>query len=180
MNANPAPGMTSAPRLAAILLLALSLTGCVGYRLGGVKPSALANVNSIAVPVFANKTLEPRVGVLATNATVTALAADGTYKIATRADADAVLVAAVTRIDYIQIRADRLDTLRPSELENVVEIDWVLKDARDPTKVLDRGIALGTSRFFLDPNNQTSRTNALPDAAKHAARSIASQLGDGF
>ena len=172
--------MTSAPRLAALLLLSVSLVGCAGYKLGGSKPSALAAIDSIAVPVFANLTLEPRVGVLATNATVSALAADGTYRIVSSDQADAILQASVASIDYLQIRANRLDTLRPSQLENALSIEWVLKDARDTTKVLVSGTAIGSSRFFLDPNNQTSRTNALPDAVQNAARSIASQLSDGF
>jgi hypothetical protein len=171
--------MPRATRPAAIALATLLLSGCFGYQLGGLKPSALAHVQSIAVPMFTNETLEPRVGVLATNATVSAITADGTYKIKSKEQADAVLEATVKKINYIQIRADRLDTLRPAELENVVTIEWKLLDARD-NRVLDSGAALGTSRFFLDPNAQTSRTNALPDAVQNAGRSIASQLGDGF
>ena len=166
-------------RLAATALASLVLSGCFGYQLGGAKPSALAGINSIAVPMFENQTLEPRVGVLATNATVNALTSDGTYKIKSKADADAILEAAVTKINYIQIRADRLDTLRPVELRNVVTVEWKLTDSSS-NRVLDTGAAFGTSHFFLDPNAQTSRTNALPDAVKNAAQSIASQLGDGF
>jgi len=171
--------MSCTMRLAATALASLVLTGCVGYQLGGAKPSALAGVNSIAVPMFGNQTFEPRVGVLATNATVSALAADGTYQVKSKADADAILEATVARINYVQIRADRLDTLRPAELENVVTVEWKLTDSRS-NRVLDSGAAFGTSRFFFDPNAQTSRTNALPDAVENVAQSIASQLGDGF
>lgn len=171
--------MSRALRFTAAALASLVFSGCVGYQLGGAKPSALANVRSIAVPMFENQTFEPRVGVLATNATVNALAADGVYGIKTKADADAILKATVTEIDYTQIRSSRLDTLRPTELESVVAVEWKLTDSQT-NRVLDSGIALGTSRLFLDPNVQTSRTNALPDAVEDAARSIASRLGDGF
>jgi hypothetical protein len=171
--------MSCAPRLAITAVASLLLTGCFGYQLGGAKPSALAGVDSIAVPMFTNETLDPRVGVLATNAAVSALSADGTYRIKSKAEADAILEASVTKIDYIQIRASRLDTLRPEELENIVTIEWKLTDSQGG-RVLDSGAAIGTSRFFLDPNAQTSRTNALPDAVENAGRSIASQLGDGF
>ena len=63
---------------------------------------------------------------------------------------------------------------------------------RDPAAVLlvalpqsgQGGVGLaaarGTSRFFLGDNAQTARTNALPDAVRNAANSIASQLADGF
>ena len=80
----------------------------------------------------------------------------------------------------MQLRTERLDTLRPSELGNHVVIDWELKDAGDPTKVLARGTATGVSRFFVGDNIQTARTNALPDACRQAANDIASNLGDGF
>ena len=171
--------MSCALRLAITAFASLLLAGCFGYQLGGAKPSALAGVDSIAVPMFTNDTLEPRVGVLATNATVSALAADGTYKIKSKAEAAAVLEASVTKIDYIQIRANRLDTLRPEELENIVTVEWKLMDSQSG-RMLDSGAALGTRRVVLCTEARTSRTNALPDAVENAARSIASQLGDGF
>jgi hypothetical protein len=170
-----------APRFAAALALCAALcASCTGYRLGGAKPSALSEIHSIAVPMFSNKTLEPRVGAMATNRTVDALAADGAYRIASPENADAILEGTVTRIDYTQLRSARLDTMRPTEIGNQITIEWALKDASDPTRTLMRGAAIGTSRFFLGDNVQTARTNALPDALHNAALQIASKLGDGF
>jgi hypothetical protein len=176
---NP-PRPMHALRTAATLAALLAATSCAGYRFGGAKPAALAGVKTIAVPVFANNTLEPRVEVLATNATVTALSVDGTYRLAPAGQADAILHGTVDRIEYRQLRSRRVDTLRPTELGNEVVIDWELKDGRDPTKVLDHGTVRGTSRLFLGDNVQTARTNALPDAVRNAANSLASRLADGF
>jgi len=165
---------------ATLALCAALAVSCTGYKLGGVKPATLSEVHSIAVPMFSNQTLEPRVGAMATNQTVDAIAADGAYKIADPDQADAILEATVSRIDYTQLRSARLDTMRPTELGNQITIEWVLKDAKDPTRALMRGTAIGTSRFFIGDNVQTARTNALPDALHNAALQIASKLGDGF
>ncbi|HEY8990932.1 MAG TPA: LPS assembly lipoprotein LptE, partial [Luteolibacter sp.] len=96
-----------------LLLSAACLTSCVGYQLGGVKPKSLAKVQTIAVPMFANDTQHPRAEALATSAVTSAFTQDGTYRIASREKADAVLEGHVRRIDYTQLRANRLDTLRP-------------------------------------------------------------------
>ncbi|HEY8991354.1 MAG TPA: LPS assembly lipoprotein LptE, partial [Luteolibacter sp.] len=113
-------------------------------------------------------------------AVTSAFTQDGTYRIASREKADAVLEGHVRRIDYTQLRANRLDTLRPEELQNNVTLSWVLKDARDPTKVLASGSASGSSNFFVDSNLQTSRNNALPDALERAGDSLVSKLANGY
>ena len=172
--------MRSAALSAALALCGLLAASCSGYRLGGAKPAALADVHSIAVPMFSNQTLEPRLEARATNEVVDAIAADGVYKIATPDKADAILEGTVSRIDYAQLRSARLDTMRPTELGNQITIEWKLKDAKNPTRTLANGVAIGTSRFFIGENVQTARTNALPDALHDAALQIASKLGDGF
>lgn len=165
---------------AAALTLGLLATSCVGYRAGSAKPANLAEVRSIHVPLFRNKTLEPRVESLATNETVAAFQRDGTYRIATAATADAVLEATIEKIDYAQLRASRVDTLRPVQLRSLITIDWKLKDARNPARLLDQGIAVGSSNFFVDTTDHTARINAYPDALRDAARTLVSRLADGF
>ncbi|NIT66870.1 MAG: hypothetical protein GWM93_09360, partial [Gemmatimonadetes bacterium] len=65
---------------------------CSGYRLGPAKPQLLSHIKTLAIPTFVNETLEPRLAVPMTNATIKAFMSDGTYKIAQRDSADAVLV----------------------------------------------------------------------------------------
>lgn len=167
-------------RFLSALLFALVLPSCAGYHLGGIKPSAMRNVKSIYVPMFKNDTLHPRAEALATSATVDAFVADGTYRITSIDKADAVLEASVYKIDYSQIRATRLDTMRPEELENTVTLRWRLKDARNPIKDLASGSSIGTSRLFVDSNLQTARDNALPDALERASESLVSRLANGY
>jgi hypothetical protein len=164
----------------ALLLLSLAFTSCTGYQLGGAKPAVLRDVNKITVPMFRNDTLHPRAEALATSAATDAVVRDGTFRIATLDQADAILEGTVRTIDYTPLRSTRLDTLRPEELQNTVTLTWTLKDARDPSKVLASGSSVGNSRFFVDSNLQTSRNNALPDALERASEAMVSRLANGY
>ena len=163
-----------------LLPLVLLLASCAGYQLGGAKPAVLKDVETISVPMFANRTLHPRAEAIATSAATDAFVQDGTYRLASRDQADAVLTGAVESIDYTQLRVTRLDTLRPEELQNTVTLTWTLRDAADPDKILASGSSVGNSRFFVDSNLQTSRNNALPDALQRASEAMVSRLANGF
>lgn len=158
----------------------LCLVSCAGYHLGGIKPASLAQVNTIAVPMFSNSTLHPRAETLATSAVANAIVQDGTYRIANTDKADAILEGSVHEILYAAIRGLRLDTLRPTELANTVSFKWSLRDAKNPTKILASGSSSGSSQFFVSSNLQTARNNALPEACEHAAESLVSRISNGY
>lgn len=162
------------------LVTLVALTSCAGYQLNGSKPSALAGIHHIRIPMLRNDTLHPRAEALATSAIADAFVLDGTYKLGDRSNADAILEGTVRNIDYSLLRSSRLDTLRAEELENTVIISWRLIDATDPSRVLARGTSKGTSRFFVDANLQTARNNALPDAMQRAAETLVARLANGY
>jgi len=159
---------------------ALLFTSCAGYQVGPRKPPSLASVKAISVNVFDNSTLHPRAGSMATSAVASALTLDGTYRISTKEQADAILEGTVRRIEYNRIRGKRFDSLRPQELENNVVLSWVLHDAKDPTKVLASGTAHGSSQLFVSSNLQTARNNALPEAMERAGEALVSKLSNGY
>lgn len=156
------------------------LGSCAGYRLGGAKPAALSDVGRVAVPMFENGTLHPRAEVLATSAVTDALSTDGTYRLSRRDDADAVLEGKVSEINYSTIRGSRVDTLLPEELSNQVTIQWTLRDARNPTRILAQGKSTGKSQLFVSANLQTARNNALPEAMERAAEQLVARISTGF
>ena len=156
------------------------LTSCAGYRLGGGKPAALAEVRVISVPMFTNGTAHPRAEVFATSAVARAMTQDGTYQLGQVDRADAILEGHVKSIRYINLRGTRFDTLYPEELQNRVTLSWTLRDARNPIKVLASGSAEGTGRFSVTPNLQTARNNALPEALSQAGESMVSQIASGY
>lgn len=156
------------------------MVSCADYHLGGTKPPSLAGVRTVSVPMFANGTQEPRAESLATTAVIDAIVRDGTYQLADRGSADAVLEGKLTGIRYSTLRGSRLDSLLAEELTNVVSIEWTLRDAKDPTKILATGSSVGQSSFFADSNLQTARRNALPDAFGRAGTNLVSRLASGY
>jgi hypothetical protein len=158
-------------------LLSTFLVSCAGYHVGPSKPPSLKKVNTISVSVFANDTLHPRVGAMATSAVTSAMTQDGTYRIVSAEQADAVLEGTVRRIDYQRIRSSRFDTLRPQELDNTVILAWVLRDAKNSTKVLASGTS---SQLFVDSNLQLARQAALPEATERAGQALVSTLANGY
>ncbi len=153
---------------------------CAGYQLDGGKPQSLAGVERIAVPMFTNATQHPRAEALTTSAVADAVIRDGTYRISSIENADAVLEGSLATIRYSTVRGTRFDTLLAEEFRNTVTLEWKLLDARDPTRVLARGISRGESQLFRDSNLQTARNNALNEALENAADSMVSRIADGF
>lgn len=168
-------------RFSGVALFSVVLSCCTGYQLQSGRPAAMAHVTKIHVPLFENKTLIPRGEVLATNSVIDAIVADGTYRLASAADADAILIGSVQSVSYSQVRATRLDTMRSEEMENTINIKWELRGNHTQNmKVLSSGKARGSSRFAIDANQQTARQNALPDAFQRAATQVVGRLTDDF
>jgi len=165
--------------LAWVALLAC-LVSCTGYHLGMSKPAKLAHVNAIAVEMFGNATLHPRAEALATSAVANAMVLDGTYHIVQVDHADAVLEGRIASIKYTSIRNSRYQTLHPEELTNTVTLQWQLRDAKNPTRILAAGSALGSSQLYVTPDLQTARNNALPDALERAGTALVSSLANGY
>lgn len=163
-----------------LVLLSVVLSSCAGYQLGGAKPPSLAAVNRISVSMLENGTLHPRAEAIATSAVTAAFVQNGTYRLSELDRADAILEGEVASIDYSSLRGSRRDALTSEELTNTVRINWRLKDARDPTRLLASGISTGQSSFFVDSNLQTARQNALPDAFDRAAQNLILRLASGY
>ncbi len=161
------------------LALPMLLVSCAGYHLGGNKPTKLAHVKKIQVPLFTNKTQLTRVDAYATNSAVDAITRDGTYQIGTQDNADAILRGTVKSADYTQVSSSRIDTLRTVELGMKITIDWEVVDAQSG-QILAKGESTGNTRFFTGDNMQVARTNAIPDALRRACESMVSHLSDGF
>lgn len=166
-------------RFLTTLLVAL-LTACSGYQLGGNKPVHLSEIHSIHLALVKNQSQMPRAAAHATNAIADTFLRDGTYRLAGSDQADARLETTLSLIDYSQISTTRNDSLRSNELEMTVYYDWVLLSSENPLHILQKGRSSGTTRFFLGPNLQTDRQNALPDALNRAAVSLVGNLADSF
>ncbi len=112
----------------ACLFSALLLSSCAGYQFGDAKPSVYGSVQTIYVPPFTNQTLEPRLSSLVTNAVIKEIQRDGTYRIGSKGNCDAILVGSIHSFTKSQLRATRTDTLRSRELNLRLRLDFKLVD----------------------------------------------------
>jgi hypothetical protein len=165
--------------LCAAALLALLLGGCAGYHIGPIQPYYLRTVHSIAIPTFKNDTLLPRISVLITDSVIKQFQQDGTYRIARKDDADAVLVAEIDRVDRGPLRSVRGNVLATVEFNLVIKVHYSLLD-RNGKALTSPQIAYGTTSFFVGDDITTDERQAIPIAAEEMAVHLVSQLSEGW
>lgn len=163
---------------AAVTFAALCLSGCLGYRIGPVKPHYLNDVHSIAVPTFTNKTLLPRIEVLVTDTVIKQIQQDGTFRIASDDTADAVLKGEIVRIDRAPLRSVRGNVLATAQFGLVMVLKYSLV-ARDGHPLVSSQ-AVGTTSFFIGTDIQTDERQALPLATEELATNLVAQLSEGW
>lgn len=161
------------------LASAFCLAGCAGYHLGDAKPNALKGIQTIAVGTFKNITLHPRVEALVTNTVIKQLQQDGTYRITSEANADAVLEGAVLSVGRTPARSVRGNVLATNEFNLGVTVTYTLRK-KDGTVLAGPGTVLGTSSFFVGSDVITDERQALPLATEDLAVRLVSQLSEGW
>jgi hypothetical protein len=168
-----------------ILSAAPFFTGCAGYHIGPVKPKMYADIESIAVPSFKNDTLETRVEVLLADCVIKQIQQDGTYKIASEKDADAILECTLEQVARFPARFVIGNVLQTREYTLQLRVNYQLLNRRTG-KVLNRRTASGSTSFFVNGSgrnaadvNQDER-QALPLAAEDMAIRLVSELSEGW
>lgn len=159
-------------------VLSLVLTNCAGYQLGNSKPSHLQSVTKLYVPTFVNKTLEPRLAVMVTDAVIKQIQLSGAYQIVNEDQADATLEANISDVDRSQRRSVRSNTLRTLELQVRLKTEFKIIDTSGTR--LHTGRVLGESYVVLDSNFQTSERQAFSEAAERMAVSLADEISNGW
>ncbi|HYJ06954.1 MAG TPA: LptE family protein [Chthoniobacterales bacterium] len=160
------------------LLLALLVGGCAGYRLGPATPAHLSHIKTIAVPTFANTTLVPRIEALVTGTVIKQFQQDGTFRIGSEGQADAVLKAEIVAVGRNPARSVRGNVLSTTEFNLNLSVRYSLV-GRDG-KPLSAGGASGNTSFFVGSDVSTDERQALPLAAEEMAKQLVSQLSEGW
>jgi outer membrane lipopolysaccharide assembly protein LptE/RlpB len=89
------------PHVLAAIALAIAIAGC-GYHVGGQGSALPANLHTIAVPAFVNKTTRYRVEQKLTGAVIHEFLARSAYRVVSNPDAgDAVLNGEVTSLESV-------------------------------------------------------------------------------
>jgi hypothetical protein len=151
----------------------------MGYRLGPAKPAQLKEIHSIAVPMFRNTTLVPRIESLVTTTVIKQFQQDGTFRIAREQDADATLQGEITRVGRSPARSVRGNVLATTEFNLGVTVTYKLV-GRDGKIIAGPGSAAGGTSFFVGSDVSTDERQALPLAVEQLAGSLVSQLSEGW
>ena len=160
-------------------LACLSLTGCLGYHVGPVKPYYLRDVHTIAVPTFKNHTLLPHIEVLVTDTVIKQLQQDGTFQIARGEDADATVTAEIIRINRVPARSVRGNVLATVEFNLSITVRYSVI-GRDGTQLVGSSEASGSTSFFVSSDVTTDERQALPLATEDLATRLVAQLSEGW
>lgn len=161
------------------VLFCLTLSGCLGYHVGPVKPYYLRDVHRIAVPTFKNNTLLPRIEVLVTDTVIKQLQQDGTYQITNEDQADATLSGEISRITRSPARSVRGNVLATTEFNLGLTVRYSLT-GRSGEHLAGPSDAYGTTSFFVSSDVTTDERQALPLATEDLASRLVTQLSEGW
>ena len=163
----------------AVAMCSLCLGGCLGYQIGPVKPYYLRDVHTIAIPTFENKTLLPRIEVLVTDTVIKQFQQDGTFRIASEENADAILKAEITRVERSPSRSVRGNVLATSEFTLVMRVKYSLV-GKNGEVLAQPSEVNGATSFFVGTDVTTDERQALPLATEQLATNLVSQLSEGW
>ncbi len=161
-----------------VLLATLLLGGC-GYKLGEIRPTPMRSVQTLAVPMFKNKTFKPRAESLFADSLVKRLQQDGTYRIVGTNEADAILYCTIEKIDRNSLRAVQNNVLATSEFGLSVQVRYEVVSQRSGA-ILMSGAQVGRATFFSGSDLQTIERQAMSDAAADLAKNITVQICEGW
>jgi outer membrane lipopolysaccharide assembly protein LptE/RlpB len=162
-------------RARALLLLLLlhvaGLGGC-GYTVRGTLP---AHIQTIAVPIFRNRTQEPGVESLITRAVVEAFSTNGRLRVVGSEQADAILDGEIIGYTIASVAFDRDANVRLYRL--IVTVNLRLRDLRENTVLFQQDSVREQADFRVqDVVSQTisREETAVRVAAGEIGRAIVS------
>jgi outer membrane lipopolysaccharide assembly protein LptE/RlpB len=166
------------PIQALLLSLVLLVSGC-GYKLGEIRPTPMRSVRTLSVPNFKNETFESRIEVLFGDTLVKRLQQDGTYQLVNSGQADAILSCTITNIRTNSLRSVINNVLATSEFGLIVDVSYEVTH-QGTGAILMQGKVIGKSSFFSGNDLQTSKQQALSNAASDLADKLTAQVAEGW
>jgi hypothetical protein len=167
-------------RFVAAAVVAACLSGCAGYHIGPVQPYYLREVHTISVPTLQNKTMLPRIEVLVTDTIIKQFQQDGTYQIVGDDKADAILEGSIVQVNRNPARSVGGNVLATVEFNLNMRVHYSLIRRSDKKPIAGPGDAVGSTSFFVGADVTADERQALPLAAEELAKSLVSQLSEGW
>ena len=163
--------------LGAICLIALSLVGCAGYKLGPTN-GAIPGDRTVEVKPFSNQTLEPRLSEYVTSSLRQRLQQDGTYKLETHEAGDIFVSGTITdfRRSVLSLVPSDVRVVRDYYLYLTATVTAV--DRTSGKTLLSRKIT-GRTAVRVGADLTAAERQAIPLLADDLARQTTSLLADG-
>jgi outer membrane lipopolysaccharide assembly protein LptE/RlpB len=149
-------------RPGAVLLALGTLLGGCGYTVHGTLPS---HINTIAVPIFQNRTPEPAVEGFITRAVVEAFSTNGRLKVVGSEAADAVLDGEIVGYSVTSIAFDQDANVRQYRL--LVTVNLRMRDVRRNTVLFQQNDVREQADFRVQ--GAVSQTISREETALRAA-----------
>ncbi len=162
--------------------LLLGSAGC-GYRVGGMMHP---QIKTIAVAPVVNETLMYNAAAVVRGALCERFTTDGSVKLVSQSKADCILYARVLSATFMETSwssheyQNGQDSYTPNEWTLSLEIEYsvVLPGKLEP--LVSKRRAQGSTSFTSGPDIESSRLNAMRQAAFDASKSIVSAITEGW
>lgn len=158
-----------------VFVACLLFTGCAGYHLG---PAGKLDYQSVAVPMFRNKTLQPQLEAQVTNAIIKRIQSDGQLRVNSRADAEVLVTGDIIRYHRTPLRFQRDDATVPREYRVTITAQIEVRDQRTGQVIVKSMEVEGRADTFIGTDLQSADYQALPLVADDLARRVVSLLVD--
>ena len=155
----------------------LFVAGCAGYRLGPAN-DVVAGAKSIEVFPFNNQTLQPRLGDSVTQALREHLQTDGTYHLATRGGADAVMTGVIKRYYRVGVSFLNTDVTSTASYRVGVVAHVVVRESGSGKVLLEKDIT-GFTLLNVGTDLASVERQSMPLLADDLARNITVALTEG-
>jgi hypothetical protein len=173
--------MNAAHRITLTVGALALLAGCAGYRLGNVPYREMEGVKKIYVPVVKNKSYEPAIQVMVTNAILRRMDRDGTYTSGREKEADATLEVTVTELKRDPARSARNAQLVTEEYEIKLYATATLINHRTGQRLFKDRVFFGETNYFIPENRQQEvERQSMPLAAEDLADKIVRSITEGW
>jgi len=166
--------------LSTLLLGSLVLQGC-GYHLAVANNPLLQNIATIAIPYFKNKTFEPEIEAIFTQAFVNEFVESKRLRVVSREQADAVLLGTIKHLDEDTISYDRDDKAQEYRLR--VAVDLLLEERQSGAVLWKRTNLRHADEYSVAFNivvSETAKREALQRLAQDLAERVHDSIMQGF
>ena len=145
------------------------VAGCASYTWGTSVPNEF---RTVAVPVFENMTEVSDLGSIVTQYTLREFQREGSFKIASSADAAVEVQGVLRKMDREGVSYDRGVGMRATEYRYVIVADVTYVDKRNGRVLLERKGMKAATTFLTQNDLLTGQKNAAPRIAQDFARQI--------